>query len=95
MRPVHSIYGSEDDRLTSLTFGTTPAPPGTPINNQYKAPILVENGSAGTMFWQPTWRERIRLLFGYPVRVNLCYSLYGPMHLDTERNPMASVYLDW
>jgi hypothetical protein len=46
-------------------------------------------------WWKPGWWERVRVLFGAPVRVLVNYSAHGPLHLDTEPNWGASLPLEW
>jgi hypothetical protein len=46
-------------------------------------PVAAE-GNACMAMWHPTWRERLRVAFGAPIRVLLNYSLHGPLHVDTE-----------
>jgi hypothetical protein len=35
-------------------------------------------------FWKPTWRERLRVLFGWPVRLTVAGFVHPPVYLDTE-----------
>ncbi|MEA2833480.1 MAG: hypothetical protein QOG66_1682 [Methylobacteriaceae bacterium] len=52
-------------------------------------PIAAEDDACVAM-WRPTWRERLRVAFGAPIRVLLNYSLHGPLHVDTEAGAGAS-----
>lgn len=36
-------------------------------------------------YWYVTWKERLAILFGRPVRLNMMASAHPPVHLDTER----------
>jgi hypothetical protein len=65
-----------------------------PITYRSGLPIAVEDG-AFMSWWKPTWIERIRIAFGAPVRVQVNYSLYGPLHLDTETRWGAPSRRDW
>jgi hypothetical protein len=46
-------------------------------------PVAAE-GNACTAMWRPSWRERLRVVLGAPIRVLINYSLHGPLHVDTE-----------
>jgi hypothetical protein len=46
-------------------------------------PVAAEDNACISM-WAPTWRERLRLAFGVPVRVLLNYSPHAPLYVDTE-----------
>jgi hypothetical protein len=63
-----------------MHFEAAPAATGATSNNPA---IAVEDG-AFVSWWQPTCQERIRILCGLPVRVLVNYSLYGPLHVDTQ-----------
>ena len=67
-------------RLISLRFEA--APNVMPAEAGYP-PIAVEDG-AFVSWWRPTWRERLQILCGVPVRVLVNYALYGPLHLDAR-----------
>ena len=67
-------------RLTSLRFESAPAVTEPAAS---RPPIVVED-NAFVSWWQPLWRERLRILCGAPVRVLVNYSLHGPLHLDTK-----------
>lgn len=36
-------------------------------------------------YWTTTWRERLAILFGRPVRLCVAAMAHPPVHLDTER----------
>jgi hypothetical protein len=46
-------------------------------------PVATEDNSCVSM-WAPTWRERLRVAFGAPIRVLLNYSPHAPLHVDAE-----------
>jgi hypothetical protein len=46
-------------------------------------PVAAE-GNACMAMWRPSWRERLRVALGAPIRVLINYSLHGPLHVDTE-----------
>jgi hypothetical protein len=46
-------------------------------------PVAAEDNACMAM-WRPSWRERLRVAFGAPIRVLINYSLHGPLHVDTE-----------
>lgn len=47
-------------------------------------PVVISNGSIYS-YWQPTWKERLQVLFGRPVRLAIFGTLQPPVMLDTER----------
>lgn len=49
-------------------------------------PVLIENDNGLKSFysyWQTTWRERLAILFGRPVRL-VVIGNHPPVHIDTE-----------
>jgi len=37
-------------------------------------------------YWVATWRERLAILFGRPVRLCVASNVHPPVHLDTIKN---------
>jgi hypothetical protein len=72
---------STQDTLGSIKFTTVD---DAQRNGQPSLPPIVVEGDAFMSWWRPNWRERIKLLFGGPVRVVVNYSLHGPLAVDTE-----------
>jgi hypothetical protein len=50
-------------------------------------PVVVEREGNHLLFfsyWRGTWRERLAVLFGRPVRLCVTGNAHPPVHLDTE-----------
>jgi hypothetical protein len=75
MRPIPGSYS--DGKLDSLSFTVVP-------EHQYataRRPYITRGDGVGAFmsWWKPTWLERVRLLFGAPVRVQVGYCSHGPV----------------
>lgn len=50
-------------------------------------PVLIERDDGGLKcfysYWRTTWRERLAILFGRPVRL-VVTGMHPPVHIDTE-----------
>jgi hypothetical protein len=92
MRPLRRQ--STTATLESLSFKALPLPGDCPAAGPARPPIAIED-NAFSSWWQPTWRERVRLLLGAPVRVLVNYSLHGPLDLDTQSRWGAPSARDW
>ena len=47
--------------------------------------LPIVNTEYGMMsFWQPTWKDRVRILIGKPIRLCVAGSGHPPVFLDTE-----------
>lgn len=44
---------------------------------------ITQSGSTMFSFWRPTWRERLRLLFGGHIRLGVVGRGHPPVSLDT------------
>jgi hypothetical protein len=78
--PIRDRYPEAAAYLDQVSFRSLPLAPSA-----YKPEIFVElEGGSFMSWWNPGWWERIRLLFGAPVRVLVNYCDRGPLHLDTE-----------
>lgn len=50
-------------------------------------PVLIEREGSQMLFysyWQATWRERLAVFLGRPVRLCVTGQAHPPVHLDTE-----------
>jgi hypothetical protein len=92
MTPISRRYTPA--RLIAMNFESAPRNGDPPSACPSAPPIVVEDG-AFMSWWKPGWLERIKLLCGAPVRVKVNYSLYGPLHLDTESTWGAPSSTDW
>lgn len=81
MRPYRHPFATS--QLLSLHFEAKPQDSEEPPVRLGHGPITVED-NAFVSWWQPTLRERIRILCGASIRVLVNYSLHGPLYLDTE-----------
>ena len=49
------------------------------------SPLPIVNTEYGMMsFWQPTWKDRFRILIGQPIRLCVAGRGHPPVFLDTE-----------
>lgn len=46
-------------------------------------PVCFQDGEFYS-YWKTTWRERLAILFGRPVRLCVASAAHPPVHLDTE-----------
>lgn len=93
MKPI-SNHPSATAKLMTVRFEAGPLEGNQAVTQTNCPPIAVEDG-AFMSWWRPSWRERLRLLCGAPVRVMVNYSLHGPLHLDTESAWGAPSSVDW
>jgi len=77
MKPLRHPYATAT--LLSLRFEAAPA---HAVSGDHGPPVVVED-NAFVSWWQPVWRERLRILGGAPVRVFVNYSDAGPLRVDT------------
>jgi hypothetical protein len=74
------------NELTTRTLG---APPDW--NEEARGPCIGlpvafdSNDPAFYSYWKATWRERLAILFGRPVRLCVASRSHPPVHIDTER----------
>ncbi len=36
-------------------------------------------------YWKPSWKEKFKILFGYPIRLSIASSIQPPVFLDVEK----------
>lgn len=73
------------NELTTRTLG---APQGWNVNARGPCiglPVAFDpDDQAFYSYWTATWRERLAILFGRPVRLCVASMAHPPVHLDTE-----------
>jgi hypothetical protein len=72
------------NELTTLTLG---APKNWDAEKNGPCgglPVCKQDGEFYS-YWVTTWRERLAILFGRPVRLCVVGAGHPPVHLDTER----------